>query len=195
MTDTNTYDTTDGVDAYVTMAEGYDGRTHVERLGQLLRPGSQVLELGMGPGVDLDLLLARHYDVVGSDRSQAFLDRYARMRPEVELLRLDAVSIDTARTFDAIYSNKVLHQLTTEDLTRSLRRQAQLVRPEGVLLHGLWAGDGAGVYDGLLHREYTRETFAAVVPSTLELVEVTPYREMTTDDSIRVVLRSARDGD
>lgn len=183
------YDTPEGVEEYTAMAVGFDGRTHVERLNELLPAGARVLELGIGPGVDLDVL-AQRYEVVGSDLSQAFLDRYALRRPDVELLRLDAVTIATTHTFDAIYSNKVLHHLTTEQLTRSLRRQAELIKPGGLLMHGLWAGTETENYHGLHSQAYTAETFADAVPPTLELVECAAYQEMSADDSIRVVLRS-----
>jgi trans-aconitate methyltransferase len=182
------YDTTEGVEEYTAMAVGYDGRIHVERLVELLPPGSDVLELGIGPGVDLDML-AEIYQVVGSDRSQAFLDRYAQRRTGAVLLRLDAITIETDRTFDAIYSNKVLHHLTVDEMCRSLERQAQLIRPGGLLMHGLWAGTETEQYQGLHVQNYTCETLAAVLPSALELVECDPYAEMDEDDSIRVVLQ------
>ena len=40
---------------YIAMAEGYDGRELVEVLELHLPAAASVLELGMGPGVDLDL--------------------------------------------------------------------------------------------------------------------------------------------
>lgn len=192
MTAETIYDTTDGVEEYAAMAEGYDGRTHVARLAQLLPPGADVLELGMGPGVDLDLL-AKTFTVVGSDQSQAFLDRYARIRPGTELLKLDAVTIDTDRRFDAIYSNKVLHHLTTEELRRSFKRQAEVLRPGGLLLHGIWAGTSSEDHAGLHDQRYMPETIKAVVPASLEIAECRFYREMDNDDSLRIVLRLKQD--
>ena len=188
MTGKNVYGTRKSVEEYVLMAKGFDGKSHVERLAGLLPPGADVLELGMGPGVDLDMLSSR-FQVVGSDLSQVFLDRYAEMRPGAQLLRLDAVTIDTARRFDAIYSNKVLHHLTVEEMRRSLRRQAELLRSGGVLLHGLWAGTETEAHQGLLYQPYTAETFAAVVPPTLDLIACESYKEMSVADSMRVVLR------
>lgn len=193
MTKPTMYDTPEGVEAYAAMAEGFDGRTHIDRLNELLAPGSAVLELGMGPGVDLDML-AKTFSVVGSDLSRAFLDRYASRRPKAELLLLDAVTIDTTRRFDGIYSNKALHHLTAGELTRSLERQAQMLRPEGVLLHGLWAGNETETHDGLLSQQYTEETLAAAVPPSLSILECTPYQEMSVDDSIRVVLHLRTEG-
>ena len=188
MTGSNMYDTAEGVDAYAKMAEGYDGRTHIERLNQLLAPGSTVLELGMGPGVDLDML-AQTYTVVGSDHSQAFLDRYAATHPDADVELLDAITIDTDRRFGAIYSNKILQHLTTDELHRSLQRQAEIVHPDGLLLHGLWAGTAVGDHDGLPDNRYTPDTLAAVVPDTLEIAVCEYYAEMHPNDSLRVILR------
>ena len=187
MTSKTMYDSRKGVDEYVLMAKGYNGRSHVGRLHKLLPEGSKVLELGMGPGVDFEMLAAG-FHAVGSDLSQVFLDRYAEIRPDAELLRLDAVSIDTPKRFNAIYSNKVLHHLTAEELQRSLSRQAEVLRYGGVLLHGLWAGTGVEVHQGLRYQRYACGSFAALVPSTLNLIECESYQEMSKADSIRVVL-------
>lgn len=186
---TTMYETASGVEQYATMAEGYDGRIHVERLRGLLKSGAAVLELGMGPGVDLDML-AQTFAVVGSDRSQAFLDRYARLKPEAELLLLDAVTIDTDRHFDAIYSNKVLHHLAPEELQQSLARQAEIVGPGGLLIHGIWAGTTSESYDGLLDQRYTPDTLGALIPQSLDLIECVFYQEMAVDDSLQVLLRT-----
>jgi len=184
------YDTIDGVRAYTKMAQGFDGRTHIERMGQLLKPGSSVLELGMGPGVDLDML-AETYTVVGSDLSQAFLDRYRRLRPGIELERLDAVTINTSRCFDAIYSNKVLQHLTREELRLSLIRQSEILQPGGLILHGLWAGTTSNDHEGLHDTRYVPESLASLVPNTLKITECVFYTEMERDDSLRVILRPA----
>lgn len=182
------YETTAGVEEYAAMARGYDGRSHIEILKQMLAEGAGVLELGMGPGVDLDML-AQKFEVLGSDSSQAFLDRYSRTRPEVQVLRLDAVTIDTDSKFDAVYSNKVLHHLTREEMRRSLKRQAEILRSGGILLHGLWAGTETEKHQGLICQRYTPDTFKALVPPSLEIIRCETYKEMSEDDSLRVILR------
>ena len=69
------FDTEEGVRQYLEMAEGYDGRDLVATFEAHLPAGSSVLELGMGPGKDLDLLRSS-FEVTGSDASKAFLDLY-----------------------------------------------------------------------------------------------------------------------
>ena len=84
----------------------------------------------MGPGVDLDIL-QQYYQVTGSDRSTIFLERYRQQHTAADLLQLDALTMDTDRRFDAIYSNKVLHHLSRTELQQSLLAQAAVLHPEG----------------------------------------------------------------
>ena len=101
------FDSKRNVDAYVRMAAGYDGSVLVAVLERHLPAGSSVLEIGMGPGKDLHLL-RRRFHPTGSDRSVIFVDHVRAAQPEADVLLLDAVTIQTDRRFDAIYSNKVL---------------------------------------------------------------------------------------
>jgi len=182
------FDTEEGVLEYEQMADGYDGRDLITRLKTHVLEGSSVLELGMGPGKDLDIL-RESYNAVGSDNSSVFLNRYRARSQSPDLIELDAVSLDTARTFDAIYSNKVLHHLTREDLAQSLRRQLDLLNPGGVALHALWYGDKEEEHSGLRFTYYTEDTFAALMPASFTLVEQQRYAELEEGDSFFVVLK------
>jgi 2-polyprenyl-3-methyl-5-hydroxy-6-metoxy-1,4-benzoquinol methylase len=146
----------------------------------------------MGPGKDLDLL-NETFCATGSDCAQPFLDLYRERRPQADLLLLDAITMDAAiaagRTFDAIYSNKVLYHLTREELRSSLRRQAQVLNPGGLLLHSLWYGEGEEDMHGLHFAYYTEMTFGELVGDEFEVVETSRYTEMEPDDSFYVVLR------
>ena len=109
----NYYKDKENVKKYIEMAKGYDGKYLIEILNKYLSEGSSVLELGMGPGKDLNIL-SKYYDVTGSDYSKLFLDLYREKyrNMKVDLLVLDARTLDTSKTFDCIYSNKVLYHLT-----------------------------------------------------------------------------------
>ena len=48
------YFTKQTVNEYIKMAKGFDGRDLIEKLKGFLPEHSSVLELGSGPGVDLD---------------------------------------------------------------------------------------------------------------------------------------------
>ena len=105
------------------------------------------------------------------------------------MLALDAVTLETDRRFDAIYSNKVLQHLTPGELTRSLRAQRRILSPHGLVLHGLWRGDRLEVHQGERFQYYTEQTFADRVGELFEIVETGRYAEMADDDSLYVVLR------
>ena len=178
-----------GVEEYTEMAKGFDGAHLIEFLGEHLTPGSTVLELGMGPGVDLDLL-ARTYKVTGSDYSQVFLDRYKSSHPEADLVLVDAVSPHIDRRFDCIYSNKVLHHLTRDEMRGSLLAQRDLLNADGLAMHSFWWGTGEEVMAGLRFVYYTEETLAEAIADTgFETIELSRYSEMDPDDSIMVLLR------
>lgn len=182
------YHDQENAEGYVKMAEGYDGRELIERLKVHLQSGSTVLELGMGPGSDLEIL-AEDYTVTGSDYSPIFVERYRGIHPDADLIVLDAVTLETKRQFDCIYSNKVLQHLTADELATSLREQVDMVNDGGVLLHSFWVGDMVEQMHGLTFIYYTEETLAAVIPDTVEVLESQRYTEMDADDSIYIILR------
>ena len=133
------FDTEQGVEQYIKMAEGYDGAELIKILQEYLPENSTILELGIGPGKDLEIL-KKIYTVTGSDKSQVFLDKYKEKYQDSDLLLLDAVIIQTSRKFDCIYSNKVLHHLTKEDLKKSLQRQKDVLNSRGIAFHSFWKG-------------------------------------------------------
>ncbi|MGB1252590.1 MAG: class I SAM-dependent methyltransferase [Candidatus Promineifilaceae bacterium] len=173
---------------YIKMAEGYDGAVLIAVLKQHLAAGSTVLELGMGPGTDVDLL-AQTYKVTGSDYAQSFLDIYRAAHPNADLLQLDAEAIDTERTFNCIYSNKVLHQLTKESLRASLARQHAVLTSGGLLMHSFWYGDESGEQSGIHYEYYTEETLLGLIGDRFEVVTSAHYAEMGAEDSFYILLR------
>ncbi len=49
------YDEAKTANQYIEMAAGYDGRELIQALREHLPDGSRVLEIGMGPGVELKI--------------------------------------------------------------------------------------------------------------------------------------------
>ena len=178
------------VQNYITMAEGYDGRELVDALTIFLEAGADLLEMGMGPGVDLDLL-SQYYQVTGSDTSRVFLDHYRKNHPGADLLLLDAETIETSRRFAGIYSNKVLHHLSSKQLQASFLRQQAVLLPGGIALHSFWLGDGEEFIDGLRFRCYTEDYLHALVEPNYTILESTRNKEFESDDSLYLILRKA----
>lgn len=182
------FDTEKGVEEYVKMAEGFDGAELIKILQTFLPEKSSVLELGMGPGKDLDIL-SKTYAVTGSDNSQIFLDRYKGKNQNADLLKLDAVTLSTNRTFDCIYSNKVLHHLTTEDLKISLKKQKEILNPNGISFHSFWKGSKTENMEGLLFVYYELDFLRQLFEPDFEILELKIYTEDQKDDSIYAILR------
>jgi len=182
------YDSEQNVNEYIGLAGGYDGRELIGRLREFLDPGSTVLELGMGPGKDLDIL-AETYSVTGSDFSDVFLKLYAENHPDADVVKLDAVTIDVHATFDCIYSNKVLYHLSKDDLHRSFERQREVLNDGGIIVHSFWRGSGTERQGDLLFVYYTKDDLRSMVEKTYKTLVVETYSEMEEDDSLLLIAR------
>jgi len=183
------YDEQKTADQYIEMAEGYDGRELIKALRDHLPDDAHVLEIGMGPGVDLKLL-EQYYQVTGSDNSQYFLDRFLETNPQADLLYLDAVKLDTDRRFDCIYSNKVLHHLTTAELEVSLPRQKALLSGSGIVMHSFWRGSGEEEHQGLRFVYQSEESIREMFGKEFQKLDIVVYEEMEPDDSLFVLASS-----
>ncbi len=176
------------IQEYIGMAEGFDGRELIEILKGHLEPGSTVLELGMGPGKDLEILGER-YSVTGSDYSRPFIDRYRRIDPDADLLLLDACTLETDRTFDCIYSNKVLMHLQRDEMKASIERQADLLNDGGLLFHSFWKGDSEETKRGVHFVYYESQHLFEMIEDLYDVIEIETYTEFEEDDSIYLIAR------
>ena len=182
------FDEEKNVDQYLKIAEGYDGAELISILKKYLPEGSTILELGMGPGKDIDIL-NKTYNVTGSDTSCIFLNRYKKKNPDIELLLLDAIDMKTDKTFDCIFSNKVLHHLTKEDLKKSLVNQKNTLKDSGLLMHSFWHGNKEEFHHNLRFVYYTEKDLVEIIDNNFEIIELKRYTEMEKDDSIYTLLR------
>jgi SAM-dependent methyltransferase len=173
---------------YIEMSKGYVSDNIVNLLRDYLPNDSTVLEIGMGPGHDLDLL-RKFYKVTGSDNSQHFLDYYYEKDPEADLLLLDAITLNIDATFDCIYSNKVLIHLTRDELIKSIQRQASLLKNDGYLIHSFWRGSGDELIKGLYFHYYEKQDLEDLFTPYFEVVEVKFYKELDEADSILILLK------
>lgn len=176
------------VEEYIKMSEGYDGRELIEILKKYLSEGSSVLELGMGSGKDLDIL-NETFNTSGTDISSVFVDIYKKKHENADVFVLDAKTLQTERNYDCIYSNKTLQHLTKSEFKQSLKKQKELLNPNGILFHSLWQGDKEEFYGGLLFVYYTKENLSNIVNNDFDIIEITLYTEMEEDDSLYMILK------
>ena len=142
----------------------------------------------MVPGRDIPFLQER-YTVTGSDISDIFLRRYREQNPDADLLNLDAVTLQTERKFDCIFSNKVLHYLSGPELKTSLQRQARILNPGGIVCHTFWYGDKQIEVKGMTFYYYNEKTILDQFGEWFTPIRLVKYWEMDTDDSMLVMLK------
>ncbi len=178
------------VDLYTQMISGYDNSFIIEKVKKILPKGSSLLELGMGTGIDL-IKLSDTYDVLGSDSSSFFVDDFKK-KSEIEVMVLDAVDININRSFDCIYSNKVLQHLSKDDFLKSLKSQYKHLSKKGIIFATLWAGEYREEFEfeGALRFVYYEEAILKkLIPKELKIESLLYYSEFEAEDSLIVVLR------
>ncbi len=177
------YKTKESVDEYTRLAEGYNGLQLIEKLKKLLPKNSSLLEVGSGPGSDFKIL-DEIYNVTGSDNSIEFLKCLITKYPTSTFLELDAVTLDTNNVYDGIYSNKVLHHLTDEELESSIEKQHKILSPEGIICHSFWKGEGSEVFKGLYVNYHSQLEIKKYFESQFETIFLEDYTEFDENDSI-----------
>lgn len=181
------------VDAYEKMCEAYDGAELYKVLDKHLPLKSTLLELGSGPGNDISFLKNR-YIVSGSDFSDEFLKRCKKRFPEISFRKLDAVILETELLYDCIFSNKVLHHLTEDELEVSLHRQQKVIVPNGLFAHTFWLGDKEFIMDGMLFVFHNRKNLLNLISKYFTICELYDYKEFEEGDSIFVLAKNDKLG-
>ncbi|MBT8441564.1 MAG: class I SAM-dependent methyltransferase [Gammaproteobacteria bacterium] len=176
------------VQSYINFTPSNDGSMLVDKLVEALPQGSRVLEIGIGPGKDFDLL-ARHFDVVGSDYSQEFLRLYRLRNDHAHLLHLDARTLQTDLTFDAIFSNKALIHMSRKELRGSFVRQRDVLNTEGLILHSFWYGREEQEFEGLRLIQHTEQELESMLEDYFEILDIGRHAKMSEDDSVYVLAR------
>jgi cyclopropane fatty-acyl-phospholipid synthase-like methyltransferase len=176
------YKTRDSVSEYIELAKDVSGQEHIARLKMYLESGSDLLELGSGPGTDWRIL-SKDFNVTGSDNSEAFLVHLRANNSDGQFLNISADTIEIDATFDGIYSNKVLHHLTDEELASSVDRQFKILNSDGLICHTFWKGEGSEIFKGLFVNYHTEESLRSFFQPRFDILSIEPYAEFETDDS------------
>lgn len=182
------FDSEKNVIDYIKMVKGYDGTELINELRPYLKESSTVLEIGMGPGADLDIL-AKYYKVTGSDSSKIFVDRYKKQNPDADVFVLDAKKMELERKFDCIYSNKVLIHFTKKECHQSLKKQKKNLNQNGILFHSFWHGDRVEKHHGILFNYYLEDELRSMVKDDYDILKIEKYMEFEKDDSIYLILQ------
>ncbi len=181
----------ENVEQYKSMIAEYDPMPIINKLESYLKEDDFILELGMGAGLDFEIL-SKKYSAVGTDNSPVFIDDYKRDHPEADVRILDASNITINEKFDCIFSNKVLQHLTKDNFVKSLSQQKNILHKNGIIFMTLWYGDYREelMFEGEIRfTYYTENDIKEIVKDTFEIVTIERYSEMEECDSMVVVLK------
>ncbi|MBB1419653.1 class I SAM-dependent methyltransferase [Pseudoalteromonas sp. SG44-1] len=185
----NYYHEVNNAKAYTEMCDGFNAAEQLHMLSKVLSPEDSVLELGSGPGNDLEIL-AQKFRVTGSDYSPAFVNTLNKRLPDVLSLILDAVKIETEARYNAVYSNKVMHHLSDTELRQSFRRQAELLLPGGFVFHLVWQKIQAPeTTHGLLFHPRSLAKMKEAMGQEFNVVESKVFSEFEDGDSLAILAR------
>lgn len=173
---------------FVNTSTGKDGTQLIKFLKNYLPEKSSVLLLGIGSGRDINLL-SEYYNVTGSDFSKLLLNVFQKSNPNADLINLDLIELKTNRKFDAIFSNKVLHQMPEAELNKSLHNQLNLLNNNGFVIHSFWTGNKVEDHHGLQWTYYTEDSLIKQVPKEYKVLELETFKENFDHDSIYLILQ------
>jgi cyclopropane fatty-acyl-phospholipid synthase-like methyltransferase len=185
---TDYYKSKESVEEFIRLAKDVNGAELIAKLKQFLPPDSTLLEIGTGPGTDWNILRC-DYKVTGSDNSREFLNHLNSTNPGGRFLELDAVTLNTDEKFDGIYSTKVLHHLKDHELIDSIRRQYNILNPNGIICHSFWNGEGSEVFKGMFVNYHTEKSLRDFFEKHFETLLLENYAEFEDGDSLLLLAK------
>ncbi len=188
---TNYYQDKNIVDEYIKMADGHDGKDLIAKFKDFIEENAHILELGTGPGSDWEIWNNTH-QITGSDYSKEFIKRLKANFPKGSFSHLDAVSLDTTLKFDSIYSNKVLHHLTDDELIQSIKSQHRILNSKGIIGHSFWKGQGDEYFKEMFVNYQDQESLSKFIAPYFKLVDFELYNEFEKDDSIFIIAEKVK---
>ncbi len=174
------------------MCKGLDSSNFKDLILNHLSPEKTMLELGMGPGNDLNWL-KKFYKITGSDYSNEFLKRAKEKFKAMELIKIDAITIKTKNSYDSIYSNKVFQHFSLEEFNRSLQRQYELLTTNGVVIHMFWIGNKEFDMDDMHFIYHDKEELIRIFKNKFMILESIEYKEFEESDSLLIIAQKRED--
>jgi len=147
-----------GADAYV---EKYLGESIADRYGDVFLAeldGDRILDVGCGPGPDLETFAGRGYDATGLDLTPSFLRAARDQVHDAALARGDMRRLPfEAGSFDGVWSSASLLHVPRADAAAALREFRRVLAGGGVAFVSVKRGETPGSDPNGRHFEYYRE--------------------------------------
>jgi SAM-dependent methyltransferase len=171
---------------WVARIEGDPSDRMLVEFAQLLPDRARVLDLGCGAGVPSTKVLARSFDVVGVDISEAQIGSARKNVPEATFIQGDFAEIELPNaSFDGVTALYSIFHVPREQHARLFARIARWLVPGGLFLATLGATDSpdwVGEWQGgpMFFSSHDADRNRALLRAarfTLELDEIVEMRE------------------
>ncbi|WP_256391557.1 class I SAM-dependent methyltransferase [Natronoarchaeum rubrum] len=174
-------------DAYV---EKYLGGSIAAQYGDAFfdeLDGDRILDVGCGPGPDLETFANRGYDATGLDLSPSFLRAASDHVSDAAVARGDMRRLPfEARSFDGVWSSASLLHVPRADAASTLREFRRVLRRGGVAFVSVKRGETPGSDPNGRHFEYYRER---ELRELLADAELEPVNVRTDTNWVSAVVR------
>jgi len=74
-------------------------------------------------------------------------------------------------------------------LVNSIKRQCEILNPQGIICHSFWQGEGSEVFKGLFVNYHSEASLRDLFDPYFEILVLEAYREFEEDDSLLLVGR------
>ncbi len=119
-----------------------DRDKYTELLIQNVPAGSELLELGCGPGDPTTKTLAQHYQVTANDISEGCLALAKKNAPTAKFILSDMTDLDFApESFNAIVAYYAFHHIPRDRYASLLKRIHDWLKPGGYFMAALYPYD------------------------------------------------------
>lgn len=107
-----------------------------------LQEGSELLELGCGPGDPTTKTLSQHYKVTANDISESCLALARKNAPDAKFILSDMTSLDfAAASFDAVVAYYAFHHVPRDRYAPLLENISKWLRPGGLFMAAMYPYD------------------------------------------------------
>lgn len=169
--------------AYTTSAERYTEmmkgakKPELDALIETLGPGADVLDLGCGPGVDMERMAARGLNPVGLEATPVFVEQ--GRAAGLDIREGSFSDINETDRYDAVWASFSLLHAPRAEFPGHLARIHEALRPGGRLVLGMKVGTGEARDDlGRFYAYYTVPELAqALQAAGFTLSEIREGRE------------------
>jgi len=104
--------------------------------------GTEVLDVGCGPGKDAAILISKGFNVIGVDASRGLIDEAKSRVPKGTFILGDLRNLRFKKKFDGIWCCASLLHVKKTEAQRAINSFKNLLKGNGILFVALKEGDG-----------------------------------------------------